>query len=83
MTYKTFNMKALLKEGWNTSVNPTAVEWLVNELNLNEDSPIVIYAKEKEKNQEYDTKLFWFRRGVLAGREDKITELKPTRKEII
>ena len=38
-------------------------------------------AKAMHKEQEYETKAFWFGRGVLAGREDRITELKPKRDE--
>jgi hypothetical protein len=40
-------------------------------------------SKEIEKNQEYETKLFWFGRGILAAKEDKIKELNPNRINII
>lgn len=70
---------------------PTPVEWLVDELKkyaihkptaladwnvLNELSEQV---KEIEKKREYETKAFWFGRGIHAGREDKIDELKPVK----
>ena len=32
-------------------------------------------------DDEYETKAFWFGRGVLAGRENRINELKPKRDE--
>ena len=32
---------------------------------------------EEEKDKEYEIKAFWFGRGVLAGRENRINELKP------
>jgi hypothetical protein len=40
-------------------------------------------SKEIEKNQEYETKSFWFGRGILAAKEDKIKELNPNRINII
>ena len=36
-------------------------------------------SKEIEKNQEYEIKSFWFGRGILAAKEDKIKELNPNR----
>jgi hypothetical protein len=36
-------------------------------------------AKQMEKDKEYETKAYWFGRGILAGRENKIEELSPKR----
>ncbi len=36
-------------------------------------------AKAMEKQQEYETKAFWFGRGILAHTENRINELKPIR----
>jgi hypothetical protein len=36
-------------------------------------------AKQMEREQQYETKAYWFGRGILAGKEDRIEELKPTR----
>jgi len=30
-----------------------------------------------EADREYETKAFWFGRGILAGKENKIKELQP------
>ena len=70
----------------------TAVEWLYNHLFpkqldgfSNEEWDKIDKAFEKakqmEETKEYETKAFWFGRGVLAGRENRINELKPTRDE--
>ena len=32
---------------------------------------------QMEKEQEYETKAFWFGRGILAKKENRIEELKP------
>ena len=62
----------------------SSIEWLEQELkkipfvNVLE---VFEQAKAIHKEQEYETKAFWFGRGVLAGREDRITELKPKRDE--
>ena len=62
----------------------SSIEWLEQELkkipfvNVLE---VFEQAKAMHKEQEYETKAFWFGRGVLAGREDRITELKPKRDE--
>ena len=34
-------------------------------------------ALEMEANKEYEIKAFWFGRGINAGRENKIEQLKP------
>lgn len=36
-------------------------------------------TKEIEADREFETKAFWFGRGILAGKEDRIKELKPTK----
>ena len=36
-------------------------------------------AKQMEEDQKYETSAFWFGRGVLAGKENRIEELKPTK----
>lgn len=40
-----------------------------------------VYGKTKqmEADQIHETKQYWFGRGVLAGKEDRISELKPKR----
>ena len=56
----------------------SSIEWLEQELkkipfvNVLE---VFEQAKTMHKEQEYETKAYWFGRGVLAGREDRITEL--------
>lgn len=64
----------------------TAVEWLEemlidNKYLLKDAGHLFEQAKQMEEEKGYETKAFWFGRGVLAGREDKINELKPTRDE--
>ena len=66
----------------------SSVEWfqeqiikIVNGTCLLSEIEIFEQAKAMHKEQEYETKVFWFGRGVLAGREDRITELKPKRDE--
>lgn len=68
----------------------TAVEWLAKELE-NYGNPQVCEinweildafinkAKQMEKEQKYETSAFWFGRGILAGKENRIEELKPTK----
>ena len=34
-------------------------------------------AKQIEKERDYETKAYWFGRGINAGREGTIEELKP------
>lgn len=63
----------------------TAIEWLMNELAntgllvTKDIDNLVAYNKAKQmaENKEYEIKAFWFGRGILAGRENKINELKP------
>jgi dissimilatory sulfite reductase (desulfoviridin) alpha/beta subunit len=70
----------------------TAVEWLMEQITYDNDgkrlpsfietydlSKFLEEAKQIEKEQEYETKAYWFGRGVLAGKENKIEELKPTK----
>ena len=75
----------------------SSVEWVIENLTLihallsrreigveffnRKYNEIVEQGKAMYKEQEYETKVFWFGRGVLAGREDRITELKPKRDE--
>jgi hypothetical protein len=58
----------------------TAVEWLVEQY-ANENYSIEVYeqAKAMEKEHEHETKQYWFARGILAGKENRIKELKPTK----
>jgi hypothetical protein len=63
----------------------TAVEWLEENLigNPHFESDFIYnrntfkQAKAMEKEQEFETKLYWFGRGILASRENRIKELKP------
>jgi hypothetical protein len=59
----------------------TAVEFLFEMLKDSSkevfDGNIWEQAKEMEKQKEYETKAYWFGRGVLAGRENRIAELQP------
>lgn len=71
--------------------NMTAVEWLVNQIllkhteivqflpNWSFDKSIIEQAKQMEEDQKYETSAFWFGRGVLAGKENRIEELKPNK----
>ena len=62
----------------------SSIEWLEQQLKkipLVNVLEVFEQAKAMHKEQEYETKAFWFGRGVLAGREDRITELKPKRDE--
>jgi hypothetical protein len=72
----------------NMEKNKSAVDWLVEQLarKHNEFQALTFYydhkeeieqAKQMEKEQEYETKAFWFGRGILAGKENRIEELKP------
>lgn len=67
----------------------TAVEWLAKEIKTFEEdygamvhhkaelTKLIKQAKEMESDREYETKAFWFGRGILAGKENKIKELQP------
>jgi hypothetical protein len=58
----------------------TAVEYLIEQLQApcrGIPSHIIDQAKEMESQKEYETKAYWFGRGVLAGRENRIAELQP------
>ena len=62
----------------------TAVEFLMkfclNDLPIeqwNKYNGLFEQAKEMEKQREYETKAYWFGRGVLASRENRIAELQP------
>ena len=63
----------------------TAVEWLMQ--NIEKTLPNFIeawrvefeQAKQMEEEQKYETSAFWFGRGILAEKENRIEELKPTK----
>lgn len=59
----------------------TAVEWLVEQLRMQTPlytkNEMIEMAKEMEKEKEHELKQFWFGRGILAAKEDRISELKP------
>lgn len=62
----------------------TSVEWLISNLPLRYKNAIINdckeeiqQAKQMEEEQKYETSAFWFGRGVLAGKENRIEELKP------
>ena len=62
----------------------SAVEWLFLMLNSPDRDQefahkLLDKAKEMEKDREHELKQLWFGRGILAAKEDKISELKPTR----
>lgn len=66
----------------------TAVEWFAKELQVlheasydTEEAIKIVFekAKQMEADQQYETKAFWFGRGILAGKEDRISQLKPTK----
>lgn len=70
--------------------NMTAVEWLAKELedygnpqvceiNWEVLDALINQAKQMEEEQKYETSAFWFGRGILAGKENRIEELKPTK----
>ena len=71
------------KEQQSTEEKTTAVEWLGKQL-ISEGIyvPFGMYeqAKQMEEEQKYETSAFWFGRGVLAGKENRIEELKPIKK---
>lgn len=70
-----------------------AVDWLMDKISydngygvirnsfdeMKDLSEFFEQAKVMEKEQEFETKLYWFGRGILAGRENRIKELKPKR----
>ena len=65
----------------------TTAEWLFEQLpTLDKRDPyyssIFKQAKQMEKDREYETKAYWFGRGVLAGRENKIEELSPKKDKL-
>lgn len=69
----------------------TAVEWLENELSKlyydtqfktfeefhNKEVILWEQAKAMDKEQEFETKAYWFGRGILASKENRVDELKP------
>ena len=65
----------------------TAVEWLIEKIkSTSHDLHHLMkvrgefeQAKQMEEEQKYETSAFWFGRGVLAGKENRIEELKPNK----
>jgi len=57
----------------------TAVEWLFEQIwdTPKDELKWLKKAKEMETKREYEIKCYWFGRGINAGRENKIEELKP------
>ena len=63
----------------------TAVEWLIEQVKSKEWQDKFIWHKEEvfeetkamEKEQEFETKAYWFGRGILASKENRVDELKP------
>ena len=61
-----------------------SIEWLRKELlnsepNILEWNKLFEQAKEMHKQEDYETKAFWFGRGILAHTKNRINELKPIR----
>ena len=66
----------------------SSIEWLQDKLNnvkpnnfcsIETIKEWVEQAKQIHKQQEYETKAFWFGRGILAHTKNRINELKPIR----
>ena len=62
----------------------TAVDWLMMQLPVFirvdlYEKELYEQAKAMEKEQEFETKAYWFGRGILASMEGRINELKPTK----
>ena len=63
----------------------TAVEWLIEQVKSKEWQDKFIWHKEEvfeqaksiKKEQEFETKAYWFGRGILASKENRVDELKP------
>lgn len=60
------------------------IEWLFQQLWETPKDKLTWYAIRKqalqmEKDKEYEIKSFWYGRGILAGKEDRIGEFKPKR----
>jgi hypothetical protein len=63
----------------------TAVEWLIEQVKSKEWQDKFIWHKEEvfeqakamEREQEFETKAYWFGRGILASKENRVDELKP------
>ena len=67
-----------------TENKQTAVDWLMMQLPVSirvdlYEKELYQQAKAMEKEQEFETKAYWFGRGILAGMEGRINELKPTK----
>lgn len=64
----------------------TAVDWLFLMLNNPKTDQefahkLLQKAKEIEKEREHELKQLWFGRGILAAKEDRISELKPKKEQ--
>lgn len=60
----------------------TTVDWLMMQLPVFirvdlYEKELYKQAKAMEAEKEWETKAYWFARGILAGRENRISELKP------
>lgn len=60
----------------------TAVQWLMMQLPVFirvdlYEKELYEQAKAMEKEQEFETKAYWFGRGILASKENRVDELKP------
>lgn len=59
----------------------TAVDWLAERLEdaltFKDIEHLITQAKKIEEEQNYQIKAFWFGRGILAQKENRINELKP------
>ena len=67
-----------------TENKQTAVDWLMMQLPVFirvdlYEKELYEQAKAMEKEQEFETKAYWFGRGILASMEGRINELKPTK----
>ena len=65
----------------------SSIDWLIDQLEKWELYSKISFqclkeieqAKEMHKKEEYETKAFWFGRGILAHTKNRINELKPIR----
>lgn len=69
----------------------TALDWLKDMLEWNYGDPQTLEiswenldelferAKQMKQERDYELKAFWFGRGILAHKQDRVSELKPTK----
>jgi len=81
MLMKTFTINSMEQ-----NKQQTAVEWFISKLPtryknaiMNDCKDEIMQAKEMVKEREHELKQLWFGRGIVAAKEDKISELKPKR----